>query len=154
VSRDEFHGVPQAARFRDDALADCAEQVARPIPAAHLLSAELGRLRPGQVAPKRFLECYIEVVEPGLAQMIASEAGEHVLVALRVQDAVDDRMASVIKRTPRHTIDKRDVQSARPVRLLQDVTSDQILGNPRYSATVGLPECLGDSRLAGSGVAA
>ncbi len=73
--------------FPDGALAVESEQVARPVPAAHVVGAELAGLWSGRVLTQRLGERDVQVVEERLPAMCSPQGGDHVPVLAGVQDA-------------------------------------------------------------------
>ncbi|WP_123821516.1 hypothetical protein [Kitasatospora cineracea] len=73
------------------------QEVVGPVPAGHLLGADLcGQRAPG-VPPHRLLEVDVQVVEEAAPAVAGDQVGEHRAVAVGVEDALDDGVEAVVE---------------------------------------------------------
>lgn len=87
--------------------------------------------------------------------MVAAQPGQHRLIPVGVEDAVQDDVVAVIKPVADHVIDQPDVNRAGTVPFLEDDPArDEILGDPGHLRPAGRSQRLGRRTLARSGVTA
>jgi hypothetical protein len=105
------------------------------------------------MAADRLVQRDIKVVEPRQATMILCEPGKHVLVAVGVEDAIQDSVIVLIQGVACYLVYEPYVDSAEDVLLLEDYPADEVLRDPgNASPAVGLAKRLRDRALARSRV--
>src|SRR5215467_510064 len=64
------------------------------------------------------------------SRVIVPQAGKHLLVSVRAQNAVEDNVVATVQRIAGHLMNQADVRTARTVLLLENRPTDEILRYP------------------------
>ena len=87
----------QGAVGADDGLDAARQQIAQPIPVAQVHLVDVIGDRLGGMPGEGFVERHVQVVAVGRATVVGAQLGEHVAVAVGVEDAFDDDVVSGVK---------------------------------------------------------
>ncbi|HKB41049.1 MAG TPA: hypothetical protein VKD72_31770 [Gemmataceae bacterium] len=66
--------------------------------------------------------------------MVVPQAGEHLLIAVRAEDTVEDDVVAMVQRIPGQLINHADVRTAWTVLFLENRPPYEILRDPRDAA--------------------
>src|ERR1017187_7962436 len=129
LANDLEHGGVQCAGCGDDLLDSAGKQVKLSVPAAHLISLELGGLRPGRVAPHDFIEWHVKVVKAGYAQVVVVQGVEYRPVGRGAENSVDDHVEAVAECVAGYRVDEADIRPARDITLAQHDPAKVVLAD-------------------------
>ncbi|GHD06246.1 hypothetical protein GCM10010313_24140 [Streptomyces violarus] len=90
----------------------------------------------------------------GRASVVGAQPGEHVAVAVGVEDAFDHDVESGVQRVAGRQVDQADIRGTGPVALAQDDAAEVVLADQGQAAAELLAEADCDGRLARGAVAA
>lgn len=149
-------GIEQAVGT-DHRLQAAGEQVPLPVPVAQVLLGDPGqvlviafRLVPHQ----RLLDRDVEVVTAGDTTMGTDQAGDHVAVAVGIQDSLDHHVVAGVERVAGDRVDQADVGTAGHVPFAQHDPPQVVLPDQGQAPPEAVPDPGRHRRLAGRRVPA